>query len=209
MTLRSRLEILAAIATAVLHPVFVDWLHLRALFIVVAFVGWFIYVVRSVRRDPSLLRIWGLSSYGLSQSTIASGIVAGIGVLFLMVVAVVRGSLVLHWHMLPLLVLYPVWGLAQQFMVQAIIVCPLAFGPQPKLRPPLAALLAALLFGMVHLPDPKLTAATFLLGLAFTPIYLRWRNLWPLGVFHGWLGIACFFWLLERDPWVELFQVWT
>jgi len=209
MTLRSRLEILAALATGVLHPVFVDWLHLRAVFIALAFTGWLTYVVRRVRRDPGLLRTWGLSWHGLAESAMASAVVAGVGLIVLGIIAVARGTLVFHWNMLPLLVLYPIWGLAQQFMVQAIIVCPLASGPQPKLPPVLLTLLAASLFATVHLPDPKLTAATFLLGLGFTPVYLRWRNLWPLGVLHGWLGVACFYWLLQRDPWVELFRVWT
>ena len=32
-----------------------------------------------------------------------------------------RGRLALHVHMLPLALLYPVWGLVQQFMVQSLV----------------------------------------------------------------------------------------
>ena len=28
---------------------------------------------------------------------------------------------------------------------------------------------------------------------------------WPLGLYHGWLGAFAYFWILERDPWQELF----
>jgi hypothetical protein len=57
----------------------------------------------------------------------------------------------------------------------------------------------------VHLPDFRLATATFVLGLALTPIYLKWRNLWPLGIYHGLLGVLFYFWVLERDPWIEVF----
>ena len=49
-----------------------------------------------------------------------------------------------------------------------------------------------------------LVLATALLGLVFTPIYLRWRNLWPLGLYHGWLGALCYFWVIGRDPLLEI-----
>ena len=32
-------------------------------------------------------------------------------------------------------------------------------------------------------------------------MFLRWRNLWPLGVVHGWLAIPMYFWVAGIDPW--------
>ena len=37
-------------------------------------------------------------------------------------------------------------------------------------------------FAIVHWPDWMLVGATFGLGLAFTPMYIRSRNLWPLAI---------------------------
>jgi membrane protease YdiL (CAAX protease family) len=108
--------------------------------------------------------------------------------------------------MLPLLILYPVWGLFQQLLVQGIVVRPLALGVTPVVSPATAIALSAALFGAVHLPDTTLAAATAVMGLVFTPFYLRWNNLWPLGLFHGWLGVTFYFWCLGRDPWAEFFQ---
>ena len=51
----------------------------------------------------------------------------------------------------------------------------------------------------------KLVAATGLLGAVFALIYMRWRNLWPLGLYHGWLGVFYYYWILGRDPWAETF----
>jgi membrane protease YdiL (CAAX protease family) len=63
--------------------------------------------------------------------------------------------------------------------------------------------IAAALFGAIHLPDLPLTAATTALGAILTPIYLRWRNVWPLGVGHGLLGALFYVEVLGRDPWAE------
>ena len=59
--------------------------------------------------------------------------------------------------------------------------------------------------GVAHVPEWPLVAATFGLGLCLVPIYLRYRNLWALGVAHGWLGTFFYLWILGRDPWLEAF----
>lgn len=107
--------------------------------------------------------------------------------------------------MLPLLALYPIWGLIQQFLVQSLFARNLQREFAVFRSPLRIAPLAALVFSVVHWPDLRLCALTFVLGLVFTPIYLRWRNLWPLGMWHGWLGVFAYFWVLARDPWVEMF----
>jgi membrane protease YdiL (CAAX protease family) len=121
------------------------------------------------------------------------------------VVAALAGTLRLHAHLVPLLLLYPLWGLVQQFLVQALVAANLV-----RVRGALGSRTAvvsvcAVLFGVVHLPDLALAVATFVLGVAFTVIYLRHRNLWPLGLYHGWLGAIAYFWVLARDPWQEVF----
>ena len=50
-----------------------------------------------------------------------------------------------------------------------------------------------------------LVVATFLLELAIVPLFLLYRNLWPLGLLHGWLGGLFYLWVEGRDLWVERF----
>ena len=50
-------------------------------------------------------------------------------------------------------------------------------------------------------------AATFLLGLAFAPLYLRYRNVWPLGLYHGWLGTLLYYQVLGEDPFLRVMGV--
>jgi hypothetical protein len=102
--------------------------------------------------------------------------------------------------MLVLALLYPFWGLLQQFLIQAIVVRNLA----PHVSPGIVVASAAVLSGVMHLPDPALALSTAILGAIFTLIFLRWPNIWALGVCHGWLGVVFYFWVLGRDPWLEI-----
>lgn len=205
----SWLEVGAVMLTGALHPVFVELLDLRLAFIGVALLGWLSYVVRRLRRDKSLLCQWGFSRAGLLKSFAAASAIALPAAGVMAVIAGRAGSLHLNWHMLPLAILYPLWGLAQQFMVQGLVVRTLTAQRHRFLSSGSIAILAASLFALVHCPDFTLMALTFGLGLAFTAIYLRWCNLWPLGLYHGWLGLLCYFWVLQRDPWTEVMRHWV
>jgi len=44
---------------------------------------------------------------------------------------------------------------------------------------------------------------TFVLALVYG--YLKERNIYVLGFFHGWLGAICFYTIVDRDPFVEIF----
>jgi len=200
-TRRSTLELTAVVATGALHLVFEEALHLKAPFIVLALVGWGAYLGLSVRRDRGILGEWGVKLDGFARDFRVPGLVFLTGATALAATGAARGTLTLSWHMLPLLALYPVWGFAQQFMVQAMVARNLR---RVIDSPWLVTLAAASLFGVVHWPDPFLMPATFTLALLFTPIYLRQKSILPLGLCHGWLGVLAYYWLLGRDPWVEM-----
>jgi hypothetical protein len=56
--------------------------------------------------------------------------------------------------------------------------------------PASAALAAATIFALAHLPNPILTVATFAWGLAACLFFMRHHNLYPLFLAHSILGIA-------------------
>jgi len=162
-----------------------------------------------VRSDKGVLADWGFSKDKLGPAVAASSTVAVLAILGMGVFAFRRGSLSLHLHMIPLLLLYPVWGITQQFLILGIAarnLVRLGGGVRPPgIRYWGVSIVSASLFGIVHLPNVMLMAGTFLMGLVFTPMYLRWRNLWPLGIYHGWLAVFAYFWVFNRDPLVGLF----
>jgi len=180
-------------------------LNAKAVFIAVALIGWSGYIAVRVRNDRRLLEVWGFRCDNIRSTFIISGLATTIGILAMALIVLSHGSLSFHWHMLPLLLLYPIWGVIQQFLVQALVAGNLSRSSGLIGSAWFVTSVSAGLFALVHLPDLKLAIGTFCLGLAFTPIYLRWRNLWPLGIYHGWLGVFAYFWVLHRDPWLEVF----
>jgi membrane protease YdiL (CAAX protease family) len=53
-----------------------------------------------------------------------------------------------------------------------------------------AAFATAGLFALAHLPNPILTPVTLIWGFAACLIFLRYRNLYPLGMAHAIFGIT-------------------
>jgi Type II CAAX prenyl endopeptidase Rce1-like len=82
---------------------------------------------------------------------------------------------------------YAIWAFVQQFLLQGFFLLRLKrlFAGDKA-----AALAAATLFALAHLPNPILTPITFVWGTAACLIFLRYRNLYPLAIAHAIFGIA-------------------
>jgi membrane protease YdiL (CAAX protease family) len=82
---------------------------------------------------------------------------------------------------------YALWACVQQFLLQGFFLlrCLCLLKNQKK-----AALAAAVLFALAHLPNPILTPITFVWGLAACLLFQRYRNLYPLAMAHAIFGIA-------------------
>ena len=66
-------------------------------------------------------------------------------------------------------------------------------------------LIAAILFGLIHYPYNWLMVGTFVLAIFYGYIFLRERNVYVMGLFHGWLGALFFYTVVGRDPFMEVF----
>jgi uncharacterized protein len=194
------LEVGAVTVTGVGHLAFsaMDASHV---FIPLAMAGWGGYIFHQARTDPVFLSRVGLTSENLGPAFRDATLVAGVSLGLMAVYGARQGTLRLDPDMVPLMALYPAWGLVQQFLVQGLMAGNLARLDGPAGSPWVVTPLAATLFGAVHLPSLDLAAGTFGIGLVFTPLYLRHGNIWPLGLYHGWLGVPYYFWVLDRNPW--------
>lgn len=197
---RAAAEVGAVVLTGVGHLA-ASRVGLSGVYIPVVVAGWGGYVGVRAATEPGYLADLGFTSEHLGQAARDVGLISAGAALGMGVYGAASGSLRLDASMLPLLVLYPAWGLTQQMLVQGFLTRNLAEAGLP----PLAVVSAsAAAFGTVHVPNWALTAVTTAMGAAFAPLYLRDRTLWPLGVAHGTLGALFYVWVLDRDPWAEV-----
>ncbi len=82
---------------------------------------------------------------------------------------------------------YALWALMQQFILQVYVLTRLL---RLGLRRTPAIALATILFAAAHIPNPILVALTFMWGSASCALFLRYRNLYPLALAHGILGMT-------------------
>ena len=181
-----------------------EYLGLKVVFIAVAAAGWVAYVLVRWRRDPAVLQEWGFRKENVLPATAASLavlVVVGGGMFYF---KLLRNPLWLPRNFWVTLALYPLWGTVQQFLMNGLIARNVA-----RRAPPAATVfVTAALFAVAHAPDGALMGLTFLAACIWVPIYLRWRNLWPLGVCHGLLAAVAYYVLMGRDVWLELTATW-
>lgn len=200
---RRRWEIAAVALTAVLKFVMVDGLNLRPVFIPLACGGWLIYLIFRVKKEKEILRYWGFTKENLRPSFAFTLLMGIVGMLGMASYAYLHDQFMVSWTLLLSLILYPLWGLIQHLLTMGLVAGNL--NDMPNAWPQsVIVLFTATVFALVHLPNLYLTGATFLLALCYAIIYLKWRNLWPLGLFHGWLGAFFYYWVLNQDPWQGL-----
>jgi hypothetical protein len=82
---------------------------------------------------------------------------------------------------------YIVWSIMQQFLLQSYFLLRLL-----RLLPGKAApvIVAAGIFALAHLPNPILTPITLVWGIIACMLFLRYRNIYALGLAHGIMGLC-------------------
>jgi hypothetical protein len=200
-------EILAVLLTGALKFILMGLLDYRAFYICLITLFWIIHVYRRYRSDHAILKTWGFQKDNFRQSILfllpfVLFITAGI-----IVYGFLNHKTIPYGHLVPVLVLYPVWGLVQQFMVVGLLAGNLKSQGKIPLKNYQVILITSVLFSMVHYPSGFLMVFTFLMELVFIISYLKWRNLWSLGLYHGVLGGLLLFYVLGRDPWLELWPL--
>lgn len=172
-------------------------------FIAAACLFWAAFVTARAWRHRNVLRDWGFRTDNFAGPGTASAVIFALTATVFAAYAHWHGTLRLPTHILLLLLLYPIYGVVQQFLALAVVVGNLERVRAFRRRKWLVIPIGAALFGAAHAFDVRLVAATFLLELVVIPLYLWRRNLWAYGVLHGWVGALFWLWVLGRDQWAE------
>lgn len=198
------LAVSGVVVTIALHLA-LQWKGPNPIFIAGACLFWSVFIAYRAYGDKHAFCRWGFRRDNLGRASVVPAALLATGAVVLGAYAWYQERFWLAPHVLLLFALYPLWGVTQQFLALGIAVQNLELVPVLGNRRWLLTGIGAALFGAVHAPDLWLVAGTFLLELILVPVYLRYRNLWPLGIVHGWLGVLFYAWGLGRDLFAENF----
>lgn len=202
---RRVLEIVAVILTAIGKFVFMDYLNWRFAFVSVVIISWSIYIIYRHRKGTGIIKYWGFRTDNF-KSVVRKILPLGtLSVVVFVAIGFYQNTINITWHIIPILILYPIWGVIQQFLLIAITAGNMQDLNGQNLSKWIIILFSALLFAAVHYPFVWLIVGTFGLALFYGFIYLSERNIYALGLFHGWLGGVFYYTVLDRDPFFEMF----
>jgi membrane protease YdiL (CAAX protease family) len=199
------LEISAVVLTAAGKFIFMDYLNWRLPFVVIAITCWVLYVIKRNKEIPGITKYWGFRTDNINK-VLKTVLLFGILTLVACITAgIYLGTINITWHIIPILVLYPIWGTIQQFLLIALTSGNLSDLKNSNLNKIFIVFISAILFGLIHYPYIWLMIGTFVLAIFYGFIYMKERNLYVLGVFHGWLGAIFYYTVVDRDPFLETF----
>ncbi|MFY0671919.1 MAG: CPBP family intramembrane metalloprotease [Bacteroidia bacterium] len=194
-------EIALIFLTAILKWILVDAYGLRGYFIPTAFLIWLAFIVYNVRVEENFFINAGFNKRNLKPTSLISLILI-IGFSGIMIGYGKLNHFDINTRNFTIAVCtYPIWGLLQQFIVMRFVASNLQSLNLNKAK---VITITTFAFGVVHIPIWPLFAATCLIGFAFTALYIRYKNLWPLGIAHGILGAFFYFYVLNEDPIAQL-----
>ena len=202
-------EIVAVLFTGLLKFPMMDWLNYRAFYIIGVILFWAIFIYRSYKNDPEALERWGIRKKNFRISMLALLPFALVAIPAILFYGWLNDTVFYQWHLLPILIFYPLWGTFQQFIVVSLVAGNLKNTAGARINDSGIILFVAVLFALIHSSDWVLAAYVFVMEIFFLWVYLRWRNIWALGIYHGIVSALFLFYVSGRDLFQELFTIFN
>jgi hypothetical protein len=192
-------ELLAVIALGAAHVVVELTFSLDAsrIFNSIAFAAGLAYLVWRASTTQALLYRWGFRVSNFWTAFCSHLPFFACATVALLIWGGISGRLPLPGTFWVAALLYPFFGVAQQFIVQNLLMANLRGLIR---RPGLCALAAAFLFCLSHLPRIALSTWALIAGFFLTLAYQRHPNLWAIGIVHGLLAALAFHTVFAEDP---------
>lgn len=196
-------ELWLILVVGALQPITELFLGTRAasFYNVVAAIVILSYVIYRIVKNPPILRQWGFRCDNFLTALPYHLTFALIGGAIIYVYGWSLGRTPLPPSFWYLFLLYPLWGLAQQFVLQNFLANNLtALFSNIFVR----SFVTALLFSLSHAPSLELMLLAGIAGFFFTLLYHRAPNIYAIGIAHGILGALVFYLVLNQDQWTIL-----
>lgn len=162
---------------------------------------WGSYVLWRVLKIQGMARAWGFRRDNFFAAFRLSALFSLLATAPLLLYGGLMGRLAIPATFWAAFLLYPLYGIAQQFALQVLVTKNLRGLVNHRL---FRTCLAALLFSAAHFPDYTLMGLVLPAGLAFTWSYESRPNLWAVGITHGVLGSLAYYMILGLDPGAEI-----
>ena len=199
------LEIFGVILTGVGKFVFMDYFNWRLPFVVITILAWSFYVHYRYKKDNNVLKDWGFRKDNFKSVFILLLPFIMVSILLFFVIGYIQGTINMTWHIIPLLITYPIWGSIQQFLTIGLLAGNLKDLKSVKLNKIIIIFTTAIFFSIVHYPSGWLMLGTFILALLYGYMYLKAKNIYVLGIVHGWLGALFYYTVVGQDPFADIF----
>lgn len=199
------IEILLVIFSGILKFIFVDFLNYRLPFIVMIIIFWSVYIYCRYYANKNILYYWGFRKDNFFQVFKLMIPLSVIALIASISIGLFQNTIHLSWHMIPLFLLYPIWGILQHFLMIAMFSSNCSDFKSVSINKNLIVFMNAILFSSVHYPNKWLMIGTFFLAIYYGYVYLKSRNLYVLGIFHGWLAVLFYYTVVNKDPFLEVF----
>jgi membrane protease YdiL (CAAX protease family) len=124
---------------------------------------------------------WGFKTSAFAPALKPTALVTVIGVAAILAAGAIVGTLHDRRDFLGSLGGLLVWGGAQQWVLQTLVLREAQHATSDRA----GVFVASALFASLHLPNPFLTAVTFVAALAWCGIYSRHPNVLPLALSHA------------------------
>lgn len=203
---RRILEIVAVVLTALGKFIFMDALNWRLPYVVFAIICWISYIIYRAKQDKHILKYYGFRTDNFKEILKLILPFGAISIVAFFSIGYIQGSINLTWHIIPLLISYPIWGTIQQFLTIGLIAGNLNDLKSIRLNKVVIIISTATLFSIVHYPSLWLMFGTFILAIFYGYIYLKIKNVYAMGLFHGWLGTLFYYTVLGLDPFQDIFM---
>jgi hypothetical protein len=145
-------EIMAVVFTAIGKFVFMDYLNWRFAYVAVVIISWSIYIFLRNKTNSEIVKSWGFRNdniLAVSKRVLPFAIVA-IAISFFF--GFYQNTINITWHIIPILILYPIWGIIQQFLLIGLTAGNLQDLKGLGLNRRIIILFSSLLFSSVHYP---------------------------------------------------------
>ncbi len=175
--------------------------NIEHIFNISASLLWGMYIIWRMISVRGITRVWGLRLDNFLKAMHLSLLFAVPATLILLILGCIRGCLHIPIGFWITFLLYPIWGVVQQFALQVLLNNNLR---QIVKTTVLRAAIATLLFSIAHIPNVPLMILVLPFGFVSILIYERHPNIWALGIIHGCLGALAYYLILGQDPGAQI-----